>query len=202
MNNETLHAQILDFYDGAVDDYYATRCIEFYEEKKKKFSWLFGDKDRIKLSISDLDAADFFFSHNQDFKNLYHETNEFLRKMDSPLSSRDLEMAIFKNRIQYEKNQFKFSKFYNRFVKTEEMSEFNFQNLYDKLKTAECILSIHPLDFIGASTDSSFSSCFSIDSCHHTATTAYLRDDLTIIAYTTLMVEKSADSGSISIGVT
>ena len=50
----------------------------------------------------------------------------------------------------------------------------------------ECVLSIHPLDFLGASENSSFSSCLSIDSCHHTATTAYLRDDFTIIAYTTI----------------
>lgn len=186
MNNETLHSQILDFYDGAVTDHYATRCIEFYEQKKKRFSWLFGDQDRIKLSISDLDAADFFFSHNQDFKNLYHETNEFLKKTNSPLVSRDLEMAIFKNRIQYQKNQFKFSKFYNRHVKTEEMSEFNFQSFYDKFKTAECILSIHPLDFLGASANASFSSCLSINSCHHAGCSAYLRDDYTIIAFTTI----------------
>ena len=117
-NNETLHTQILDFYHDAVTDHYADRCMEFYEQKKKRFTWLFGDQDRIKLSISDMEAADFFFSHNQDFKNLYHETNEFLKKMNSPLITRDLKMAIFKNRIQYQKNQFKFTKFYNRYVKT------------------------------------------------------------------------------------
>ncbi len=184
-SDESLHTQIMNFYDGAVENYYADRCIEFYKEKKRRFSWLFGANDRIKLSISDLEAVEFFFTYNQDFQNLYYETQDFLGKMNSPLSSQEIKMAIFKNRILYEKNQYKFSKFYNRFVKNEDAAEFNFQNFYDKLKTAECVLSIHPLDFLGASTDSSFSSCLAVDSCHHTATTAYLRDAITIMAHTT-----------------
>ena len=189
-SDETLHSQILEFYDDAVEGNYATRCIQFFKEKKRKFAWLFGTKDRIKLSISDEEAVEFFFTYNQDFQNLYYQTHEFLRKIDSLLSSQDIKMAIFKNKILYEKNQYKFSKFYNRFVKPPESSEFDFQDFYDKLKTAECILSIHPLDFLGASANSSFSSCLSIDSCHHTATTAYLRDDFTVIAYTTINGKK------------
>ena len=185
LNDETLHEQILDFYDGAVENYYADRCIEFYHNKRRKFSWLFGDKDRIKISISNSEAVDFFFAHNSDFQKLYYDTLEFLEKMDSSLSIVDLKLAIFKNRILHEKNQYKFSKFYNRYVKPEERPEFNFQNFYDKLKTADCVLSINPLDILGASENSSFSSCLAIDSCHHTATSAYLRDEITIMAFTT-----------------
>jgi hypothetical protein len=186
MDNNKLHQEILDFYSGAVEDNYAERCIEFYEQKKKNFAWLFGDNDRIKLSVSDTEAVDFFFTHNPEFRYLYDTTSEFLRKMNLPVSVPELQTAIFKNRISYEKNQYKFSKFYNKVVKTENNKDINFQDFYDKLKTAECIISIHPLDFIGASANSSFSSCLAIDSCHHTATTAYLRDDITIMAYTTI----------------
>ncbi len=115
---------------------------------------------------------------------MYCRTLGYLTEMHSYLSSQDIKLSIYRNRIRYEKNEFKFSKFYNRYVKTGDDPEIDFQKFYDNLKTAECILSIHPLDFIGASTDASFTSCLSVDSCHHTATTAYLKDDITIIAYT------------------
>ncbi len=190
LSDEILHAKIMEFYDGAVENYYADRCIEFYKKKKRRFSWLFGENDRIKISISDSEAVDFFFAHNSDFQNLYFETLEFLEKMNSSLSIAELKLAIFKNKILFEKNQYKFSKFYNRHVKAEKKPDFNFQTFYDKLKTAEVVLSIHPLDFLGASESSNFSSCLAIDSCHHTATTAYLRDDITIMAYTTLNGKK------------
>ena len=40
------------------------------------------------------------------------------------------------------------------------------------------------MDFISASEKCSYTSCLAIDSCHHTACTAYLRDDFTIMIYT------------------
>jgi len=129
LNDDILHDQIIKFYDGAVDDLYAERCIDFYHNKKRSFSWLFGDKDRIKVSISDLEAVDFFYAHNSEFQNLYYDTLEFLEKMDSSLSIADLKLAIFKNRILYKKNEYKFSKFFNRFVKPQERIEFNFGDL-------------------------------------------------------------------------
>jgi len=189
-DREILHKQILDFYDGAVDDHYAFRCLEFFEQKKKQFSWLFGDQDRIRFNVSETDAANYFHYHNVNFRSLFDETDKFLKEINSPVAPLDLELAIFKNRIRYKKNDFKFTKFYHRFIKTEEKEAPDFQDLYDKLKTVECVLSIHPLDFLGASENSSFSSCLSIDSCHHTATTAYLRDDFTIMAYTIIDEKK------------
>jgi len=184
-DNAKLHEQILDFYCGGVYENYATRCLEFYHQKRKIFRWLFAGKDRIKLSISDEEAVNFFFSHNQQFQSLFYKTSEFLHQMNSQMPSQEIKLAIFKNKIMHDKNLYKFTKFYNRFVKTESDPEVDFQSFYDKLKTAECVLSINPMDFLGASENSSFSSCLSIDSCHHTSTTAYLRDDITIMTYTT-----------------
>ncbi|MDP8269439.1 MAG: hypothetical protein P9L97_11995 [Candidatus Tenebribacter davisii] len=184
-NNAKLHQQILDFYNAGVSDNYATRCVEFYHQKRKSFRWLFEGKDRIKLSISDEEAIDFFFTYNQQFQSLFYGISEFFHQMNSQMPSQEIKLAIFKNRIQYDKNEYKFTKFYNRFVKTESDPEVDFQAFYDKLKTAEVVLSIHPMDFLRASENSSFSSCLSLDSCHHTSTTAYLRDSITIMAYTT-----------------
>ncbi|MCF8346831.1 MAG: hypothetical protein K9G38_06435 [Bacteroidales bacterium] len=183
--NAALKKEILEFYSGGVSNYYAERCIDFYHQKKKAFNWLFDGEDRIKLSVSDEEAAMYFFDHNPDFQHLVNKTVEFLYKEDFPLLVEDVKLAIYRNKITFQKNVYKFTKFYNRYVRTENDPEFDFQRFYDRLKTAECVISIHPMDFIGASEDSSFSSCLAIDSCHHTATTAYLRDDFTVMAYTT-----------------
>lgn len=180
-----LEKQILDFYSGGVSSYYAERSVNFYQQKKESFSWLFEGDDRIKLTISDEEAVDFFYGNNPDFQTLVNKTVRFLYEQKYPILVDDIKMAIYRNRITYQKNEFKFTKFYNRYIKTENDPEFDFQRFYDRLKTAECIISINPMDFLAASENSSFSSCLAIDSCHHTATTAYLKDTFTVMAYTT-----------------
>ena len=60
LSDETLHEQIIDFYDAGVESYYADRVIEFHKEKKRNFAWLFGDEDRIWITITDDESVDFF----------------------------------------------------------------------------------------------------------------------------------------------
>jgi hypothetical protein len=188
---EDLKDEIISFYDGAVNDHFAERLIHYYQQKKEKFRWLFGDKDRIELEISEEEAIKYFFSNNYLFSSLYWRTDAFFRQGEEAISDMDLKRAIYRNRITYKKNTYKFSKFFRRFVERDsDENKVDFQNFYDCLKTAKCVISIYPLDFIGASENASYNSCYSKDSCHHTGTSAYLRDEHTIIAYTKIGTRK------------
>jgi len=183
-NEEKLKDKILSFYDYEVDDQYAERVVEFAKNKLKAFNWLFKDSQRIELSISDEEAAEYFYSNNYAFSKLYDLTKKFFQLQNLEIMQ-NLKLAIFKNRILYQKNTYKFSKFYRLFLCEKDTSKaINIQQFYDKLKTANCMISIHPMDFISASERCSYNSCYAIESCHHTGCTAYLRDNITIMVYT------------------
>jgi len=182
---EKLKEEIVGFYDGAVTEIFAEKLIDYYRQKKEKFRWLFGDNDRIELEISEEEAINYFFSNNYLFSSLYWRVDAFIRQENEIMSDMELKRAIYRNRITYQKNIYKFTKFFHRYIEKDcEENKVDFQHFYDTLKTAKCIISIHPLDFISASENSSYSSCYAKDSCHHTGCTAYMRDDHTIIAYT------------------
>ena len=94
-----------------------------------------------------------------------------------------IKRSIYLNRITYKKNTYKFSKFYPRFVDESKECNLDFQGFYDSIKTGTVYISINPLDFLSASENCSYSSCFAKDSCHHTATSGFMRDEYTVIAY-------------------
>ncbi len=182
-----LKDEILSFYNYFVPDRYIERIEEFARQKKEKFHWLFKGKQRIEVSITDEQAAEYFVSNDSEFKLLLNKTTEYMRMHSPGDVQQKLDMAIFKNRITFKKNNYKFSKFYRRFIKPDDV---DFQQFYNRLKTVRCYLSIDPMDFLSASENSVYSSCLAKDSCHHTATTAYLRDNYTIMAYTAIGTKK------------
>jgi hypothetical protein len=186
MENSNQIEEILTFYDHNVSKCYAERVLQFGREKAKHFAWLFQDKKRLTLSVSEEEAASYFYETDNDFKHLFTKTIGFVKNSDTNGAEKqqNFKLAIFRNRITFQNNTYKFTKFCNRFLNLEKAIDF--PQFYDKLKTAQCILSIEPMDFLSASENASFSSCFSIDSCHHTGCTAYLRDKITMIAYTTM----------------
>ena len=174
-----LKDEILSFYDYNVSENYAEKVLKYAEEKRTVFNWLFQGKQRINLKLSDEEAAHYFQDHDVLFSQLHTKTIEFLKK-ENDTSNQNISLAIFRNRIQYKKNVYKYSKFYRKNID----ADFNFQSFYDRLKTAQCVISIHPMDFLSSSENASYTSCYAIDSCHHTGCTAYLGDPITIMAYT------------------
>jgi hypothetical protein len=187
VNSEEIRA----LYKYEVGSYYAERILDFAADKQQCFQWLFGERNRIEISLPDEEAVAFFYETDLEFRQLFTQTVEFIKKSDAVEEEKqqNIKLAIFRNQIHYQKNRYKFSKFYKRFLITE-TKPVDMQKLYDRLKTAKCILSIHPVDFLSASEKSSYSSCYAIDSCHHTGCSAYLRDNFTIIAYTTMNNKK------------
>lgn len=175
--------EILKFYDDAVTEEFADTLLSYYKEKKRHFQWLFKDKDRIELSISEEIAVAYFFNNNFSFSTLYSKTKVFLEKQDEIMDDYTLKRSIYLNRITYKKNTYKFSKFYPRFVDESQECDLDFQSFYDSIKTGNVYISINPLDFLSASENCSYSSCFAKDSCHHTATSGFMRDKYTVIVY-------------------
>lgn len=180
MNLTTAIESFYRKHDIEVSSHFLSRVSQFRQQKKRLFSWLFGDRDRIVLRVPFTDITQYHTDHNTRFNELLRATQDFLFDTDESYLLDDLKTAILRNRIQFRKNSYRFSKFYRRYV--DKQSTVNFQQFYNDLKTGECVLSIHPMDFITASENASFSSCLQVTSCHHTTTTGYLRDPYSIVA--------------------
>lgn len=165
---------------GITTKFLETFFLAFFA-KHNQFKWIFGNEITKYLSLSKEAAIKHQYSKNATFKSLAINTHTYFKNLnDRKHTLKSIKESIFDNKILFENNSMRFSKFYTK-NKIGRYSDF--QQFYDHMKLGNVAISISPYDFITSSQNTPWKSCYRINGVYHGAVHAYMKDTTTIIAY-------------------